>query len=278
MRKFSAKGRETVTEPWEECVLYVYDDKVPKRRINGRLAYPEWDGGPVKGTLSIGFGHTDAAGAPKIVQGMRITREQAGEILSRDLAPCERLVNRALRVEVTQHQFDALVDTAFNCPSAIPALAKLINAGNLQAVPAKLMQYTYSRGADGVSEHMQGLVNRRAAEIKFWNTPDDPDEAEIEHTFAPKAERNPPPMTMASSRTTPAVISIIAGTVGEAASSANEALQPVIAAKGTLQDLGLFDHLSLLAHNPTVLICIVVVGFAAFIWWDRRSKLVNDHV
>lgn len=274
MREFSAKGRSTLTEPWEECVLYVYDDMVPKSRsLHGQLGYPEWDGGEVRGTLTIGFGHTDAAGAPKIVKGMRITREQADEILSNDLAPCNRAVNRALHVEVTQHQHDAVVDTTFNCPSALPALAKLINAGNLEAVPAKLMQYTMSKG-----QHMQGLVNRRAAEIRFWNTPDDPEQAEVEHTFAPKAERNPPPKTMVQSRSGTAAGTIGAAAIAEAAKAANEALEPIKEAKGSLDELGLFDHASILLHNPTVLICLVVLGLAAFIWWDRRSKLVNDHV
>jgi hypothetical protein len=47
-----------------------------KRRINGKLQYSEEDGGEVKGTLTIGLGHTYAAGSPKIVQGTRVTRDQ----------------------------------------------------------------------------------------------------------------------------------------------------------------------------------------------------------
>ena len=273
MRSFSAKGRAVLTEPWEECVLYVYDDKVPKRHINGRLAYPEWDGGEVRGTLTVGFGHTDAAGAPKIVQGMRITRAQADEILSNDIRPCERAVNRLLKVEVDQHQFDMLVDTYFNCPVASIAAIRLYNAGNARAVPAKLMQYTFSKG-----EHMQGLVNRRTAEIRFGNTPDDPGEAEVHDIFSPKAERNPPPSTMVTSKTGTAAITIGAGTIAEAANSANEALGPVIEAKGSLEQLGLLDHLEKLAHNPTVWLGAVIIALCVFIWWDRRHKLVDDHV
>lgn len=277
MRRFSAKGRSTLTEPWEECVLYVYDDKVPKRRdANGHLRYPEWDGGEAKGTLSLGFGHTDAAGSPKIVQGMRISREEADRILAADLAPCERAVNRALKADVTQHQFDALVDTYFNCPAAAAAAIKLINAGNAQAVPAKLLQYTYSKG-----EHMDGLTHRRTAEIAWFNTPDGAETPPPPHpdvTFSPKAERNPPPMTMKQSKTGAAAGTVAIGTVAEMAQSANDALAPVIQAKGTLQDLGLFDHLDLLLHSPRVLIGLAIVALCIFIWWDRRQKLVNDHV
>jgi GH24 family phage-related lysozyme (muramidase) len=274
--RFSTKGRSTLTEPWEEFVGYVYDDKVPKQRIDGHLKYPEWNGGPVKGTLTIGFGHTDAAGAPKIFQGMRVTREQAGEILSNDLRPCERAIDGRLKAKVTQHQFDALVDTYFNCPSGALAAIKLINAGNIAAVPAKLLQYTYSKG-----EHMDGLTHRRTAEITWFNTPDDaetPAPPKPEVTFSPKAERNPPPKTMVSSKTGAAAITVGLGTVAQTIKSATDALQPVIDAKASLDQLGLFDHLALLASNPPVLIGTAVVALCAFIWWDRRHKLVNDFV
>jgi GH24 family phage-related lysozyme (muramidase) len=273
MRAFSAEAREQLTEPWEECVLYVYDDKVPKRRIGGRLVYPEWDGGAVRGTLTIGWGHTDAAGGPKIHQGMRITQAEADEILSADLAPVVRQVNRALRVEVTQHQFDTLVDLAFNCFSALRPVAALINAGNLRAVPARLMQYTFSKG-----EHMQGLVNRRAAEIRFWNTPDAPEEAEVEELFSPKAERDPPPGTMATSKTGAAAATIGAGGVVEVLQGASDALEPVRQVKGTLDDIGLVDMLHHAAHSPAAIVGAVIVVLAVFVWLDRRYKLVNWHV
>lgn len=276
MREFSPEARDRLLEPWEEFVGYVYDDKRPKEHVNGKLQYVEWDGGEVRGTLTVGFGHTDAAGAPKITQGLRCSREEAGEILSNDLEPCVRAVNRLLKVEITQHQFDMLVDTYFNCPSAAVAAIKLINAGQDEAVPAKLLQYVCSKG-----ERMKGLVNRRNAEIAWGNTPDDLEAPAAPHPdvpFSPKAERNPPPMTMASAKTTPAVATIVTGTIAAAAQSANEALEPIKQAKGSLAELGLFDHLDLLLHNPVVLICAVVIAMAAFLWFDRRSKLVNDHV
>lgn len=276
MREFSAEARAKLTEPWEERVLYVYDDKRPKMRFGGHLLYPEWDGGPVRGTLTIGFGHTDAAGAPKITQGMRITNEQCDQILSDDIEPCVRAVNRLLKVEVTQHQFDMLVDTYFNCPVAAVAAIKLYNSGNGRSVPAKLMQYTFSK-----DEHMEGLVHRRAAEIAWGNTPDEaegPAAPDPDAVFSPKAERNPPPKTMASSTSGSAALASATGALAIAANAANQALEPIKQMKGSLDDLGVFDHLDLLVHNPTVVICAAMAGLAAFIWFDRRNKLVNDHV
>jgi GH24 family phage-related lysozyme (muramidase) len=276
MMRMSAEAREKLTEPWEAWVPYPYDDKVPPQRIGGRLQYVEWKGGEIKGTITQGFGHTDAAGEPEIMPGVHWSREQGDEVLSRDLADCEHEVNRRLKVKVTQHQFDALVDTWLNCPKATVAAIDLINAGNARAVPGKLLQYTYSRG-----EHMDGLVHRRNAEIAWLNTPDHIEGPAAPHpdiAFCPKGERNPPPKTMLQSKTGTAAATTGAASLAIAVQSANAALEPIMQAKGSLQDLGVFDHLDLLTHNTTVLMCAVVAAFAVFIWFDRRNRLVNDHV
>jgi lysozyme len=280
MRSYSAAARQRITEPWEECVLYPYDDKVPKRRIDGRLAYPEWTGGEIRGTITIGFGHTDAAGGLKIEPGMRLTRAQADALLSQDLAPCERAVNRLLEVDVSQHQFDAVVDTWFNCPKGATAAIKLINAGKTDEVAAKLLQYVCSKG-----ERMQGLVNRRNAEIAWFNTPDDaePEDSGVaaphpDVVFCPKGERNPPPKTMAQSKTGTAAITIGWGAVSGILHELQATLDQAKAVKGQLVEFVGTEPIAALAHNPTALACAAVLGLAVFIWFDRRAKLVNDHV
>lgn len=280
-REYSAAARSRLTEPWEECVLFVYDDKIKKRRINGKLQYPEWMGGPVKGTLTVGFGHTDAAGEPSIVQGMRIDRAEADEMLSRDLAPCVRAVNRLLEVDVTQHQFDALVDTYFNCPSAAVACIRIINAGNIRAVPSKLLQYTFSRG-----EHMDGLTHRRAAEIAWFQTHDEhepPAAPNPDVVFSPKGERNPPPKPMTQSKVGNASGAIVAGGAGSviaAIEHANEAAAPIEEAQGHLANLGVLDQLSALLHSPALLVigAVALTALGVFIWFDRWHKLRQDHV
>jgi GH24 family phage-related lysozyme (muramidase) len=280
--EMSTAAEKKLTEPWEECVLYVYDDKVPKRHIDGKLQYPEWDGGPVRGTLTIGWGHTDAAGAPKIVHGMRITQDEADQIFARDMAPCVAHVNRLLKVPVTQHQFDALCDGDFNCYSMTAPLCALMNAGNARAVPAKMLQYTYSKG-----EHMDGLTHRRNAEIAWFNTPDHIEPAapttDPEVVFSPKAERNPPPKSIVSSQTATAAATMGMGGLGTLASAVdklNQQAAPIIQAKQTVTDLGVFDHLGALANGPTagIIIGAVIVALAAFVIFDRWQKLRNDHV
>jgi hypothetical protein len=88
--ELSPAGR-TCIERWEEDVLYVYDDKMPKRHIDGELPYPEWDGGPVRGTLTIGLGHTNAA-ARKYLRGCGSRGRGPAAFSTTILAPCKKEV------------------------------------------------------------------------------------------------------------------------------------------------------------------------------------------
>jgi lysozyme len=72
-----------------------------------------------RGILTIGVGHTSAAGPPGVVAGMVITAAECDEILARDLAKFEDAVNATLEAPIAQHKlsqnaFDACVSLAFN--------------------------------------------------------------------------------------------------------------------------------------------------------------------
>jgi GH24 family phage-related lysozyme (muramidase) len=290
--RMSAAGRAKLTEPWEERILYVYDDKLAKVHVNGKWVQPEWQGGAVHGTLTIGIGHTDAAGpikvaglAPRIHQGMRLTDEQAEQIFADDLEPCEARVNRLLKVSVTQHQFDALADLDFNCPSASPHVIGLVNAGNWPGAERAMLQYVNSKG-----ERMQGLVRRRNAEISWANVPDDPETeattqvAPSETTVCPKGERTKPPKSMASSTSGTAGAATGAGGIWLAIRAFldqfNDASAPIQTTKDNLTNLGVWDHLVTLAHSHEFALA-AGIGFlilGAYVWYDRRQKLLNDHV
>jgi GH24 family phage-related lysozyme (muramidase) len=283
MRRYSRAAMKRVTEPWEEYVGYPYDDLVPKQRIDGVLRYPEYTfDHPPRGTVTIGFGHTDAAGNLKIEPGMRLTREQAEDLALRDIGPCEAAVNRLLKVEVTQHQFDMVIDTYFNCPAAAIAAIKLFNAGQPDAVPAKLLQYVSTRDKrTGQLVRMEGLVNRRNAEIAWGNTPDEvepPPAPNPEVVFAPKAERNDPPRSILSSKTVAAGGTLATASLAEAADAFNQVLEPLKQVKGSLAALGLSDQLMLAAHEPKFLIAMLAVGLAIFVIGDRVNKLWVHHV
>lgn len=67
------------------------------------------------GVLTIGAGHTSAAGPPFVFPGMTITSQEASEILAQDLRRFEREVLAAtVGISLHQHEFDALVSLCYN--------------------------------------------------------------------------------------------------------------------------------------------------------------------
>jgi len=122
------------------------------------------------GTWTIGFGHTSAAGLPRVIPGMTITAEQADAILGSDLAAVEADVNHHVTVGLTQNQFDALVSFDFNTGALDRSgLLALVNAGITDAakITTAFEAWRYAR--------MHGtlvpiLLGRRQREAKVFLT------------------------------------------------------------------------------------------------------------
>lgn len=118
------------------------------------------------GIWTIGYGH-------KILPGERlesITREQALELLSRDVNIAEDTVNASVKVDLTQAQFDALASFVYNVGSGnfrSSTLLRLLNQGDYAAVPAQLARWKYGTRAGQLVE-LPGLVSRRADEGQLF--------------------------------------------------------------------------------------------------------------
>ncbi|ANV26903.1 lysozyme [Agrobacterium pusense] len=142
------------------------------RRINaaGLSHIMQWEGKrlvayqDVAGIWTIGYGHTTAAGIPRVREGMRISEKEAEDILKSDLRKFEDRVSRLVKVPLTDNQFAVLVSFDFNTGALHKStLLKKLNAGDYDAVPAELMKWVNAGG-----KRVQGLVNRRAAEAGLW--------------------------------------------------------------------------------------------------------------
>lgn len=160
--KLSPQGLDFI-KGFESFVPYVYDDLVPP--VKGK--YREWDGGHVKGTLTIGYGHTDAARHPlKITQGLHLTEAEARQILAVDISECEDDVERLVTKPLTQGQYDACVSFTFNCGAgSFKNIAKRINAGNYSGARAAFDLYVKSKGVT-----LRGLQRRRDGEQALWDS------------------------------------------------------------------------------------------------------------
>lgn len=114
------------------------------------------------GILTIGVGHTSAAGPPKVTKGMKITRAEADQILARDLRTFEAAVNSAVKIPLSQNEFDALVSLAFNIGAGAfkkSTLVKKLNAGDRKGAAEQFLVWVKAGG-----KTLQGLVNRRRSE------------------------------------------------------------------------------------------------------------------
>jgi len=121
------------------------------------------------GIWTIGYGHTTAAGPPAVKSGMKITAEQATEILVRDLVSYEAAVMNALRRNPNENQFSAMVSLCYNIgPGAFASstVVKKFNAGDAEGAAAAFRLW---KKADG--KVLKGLIQRREAEIELFRAP-----------------------------------------------------------------------------------------------------------
>lgn len=143
--KTSPNGRKFI-ELWEGAALRAYDDGT--------------------GVMTIGYGHTTAAGPPRVYRGMEITAAEADQILSADLASVEINVNHHVKVALNQNQFDALVSFDFNTGGLDrSSLLRSINSGQ-----ADLFAKDFDMWDRGGGRVMPGLLKRRRAEYILFTT------------------------------------------------------------------------------------------------------------
>lgn len=129
------------------------------------------------GVVTIGWGHAvlqqgqqlrGAAGL-KIATQMHpngISLDAAERLLLADCDGFERAVNEAVKVPITQNQFDALVSFAFNLGGGAlrrSNLLRKLNAGDYQGAAAEFQNWVKSNG-----QVLPGLVRRRKAEAELF--------------------------------------------------------------------------------------------------------------
>lgn len=95
------------------------------------------------GVWTIGVGHTKAAGGidPATYAGV-MTVPEVLEMLRRDISKYENGVNRAVKVPLAQHEFDALVSFHFNTGAIGKAsFVDKLNAGDRKGTAAGMMDW-----------------------------------------------------------------------------------------------------------------------------------------
>lgn len=213
------------------------------------------------GVLTIGYGHTSAAGKPFVAPKMTVTKEEATAILRADLGRFERGVESLVKVDLTQHQFDALVSFAFNCGLGAlkkSTLLKRVNAKRFDDVPAEFMKWTRGGG-----RQLAGLVRRRRAEVEMWRslTGIEPDGSRV--------RPDQPVASKSIAQSKEANAAVVAG--GASIITAAKEIIPVIqnansALAGAVEALG----------RPAVFIAIIATLACVGIWYWRKRRLDEE--
>jgi len=117
------------------------------------------------GRWTIGYGHTHG-----VRSGETITPEEAEDLLRKDLQDCEAVVERMVKVDLTQNQFDALVSFVFNLGQGnfgSSTLLRTLNRGEYESAAEEFIRWNKAR-VDGELKALPGLTRRRTAEAALF--------------------------------------------------------------------------------------------------------------
>lgn len=140
--QYSKQGL-TLTEGFEGCRLVAYQDTV--------------------GVWTIGYGHTKG-----VFPGTSCTQAQAVQWLMDDIAASVANVNAHVHIQLTQGEFDALVDFDFNLGDGAldgSTLLKLVNQGNFTMAAEQFDSWDHAGG-----KVVADLLRRRGTEVTEFNS------------------------------------------------------------------------------------------------------------
>jgi lysozyme len=117
-----------------------------------------------KGIWTIGIGHTASAGPPdpsQMARGRRIPLSEIFRIFAADLATFEKRVNKAVKVPVAQHEFDALTSFDFNTGGIDRAtLVRHLNSGDRAKAATAFMNWSKP----------PEIIDRRTKEMELFRS------------------------------------------------------------------------------------------------------------
>ncbi|AOX41410.1 lysozyme [Pseudomonas aeruginosa] len=113
---------------------------------------------------TIGYGTTRG-----VTRYMTITVEQAERMLANDIQRFEPELDKLVKVELNQNQWDAMMSFVYNLGAANLAsstLLKLLNRGDYQGAADQFPRWVNAGG-----KRLEGLARRRAAERALFLEP-----------------------------------------------------------------------------------------------------------
>jgi lysozyme len=129
------------------------------------LPYVDDDPHTERTEYSIGYGHQIQPDEEYLMSG--ISEGKADELLHKDLIRYEAAVARIIKIKLTQGEFDALVDFAFNCGIGRLETSTLAKKINSQA-PSAEINTEFSKWVYVNHIVSTALVQRRSDEVGMF--------------------------------------------------------------------------------------------------------------
>lgn len=118
------------------------------------------------GVWTIGFGTIKYPNGVWVKKGDTCTEEQAEAYLKNDLVKFEDAINRLVKVQLTQNQFDALASFTYNLGETNLSSSTLLRKLNAKDYKGAADQFERWNKAGG--KVMNGLTRRREAERNLF--------------------------------------------------------------------------------------------------------------
>lgn len=210
-----------------------------------------------QGVLTIGVGHTGRMTPPVLTPGMTVSEAQCDAMLAADLTPVEDAINAAVRVPLSQNEFDALASLGFNI--GVPALRR-------SRVIARINRGDFAAAADAflLWSKPPELKPRRRAERAQFQTPD-----AIRNGDASQASQ------LAAARG--AVISNLSAQSARAARSAHAASGALIAGGGAGAMAASRTHMESILVIAGVALAVGFCLAALGLVFSRRARAFMTH-
>lgn len=143
-------------------------DFIANQEGYSEFPYPDDDRNTIAKEDSVGYGHQIKPGEEYLRQG--VSRQQAKELLKKDVVPYGNAVNQYVLVPLNQNKFDALLDFTYQFGIGAfrdSTLLKKINASaSDEEIKFQFRRWVYD---DGVKK--SHIVNRREENIKIYFSP-----------------------------------------------------------------------------------------------------------
>lgn len=169
--KTSPAGLDFIAR-WEGCILKPYMDIAGLWTIGvGHLILPADSFSSITNEQVRSLLATKDKNHP--VAKIEISKQEALDLLAKDVKKCEVGIEKNIKVSLNQNQFDALCSFGFNCGVGVYATSgacKALNEGKYDKVPELLLLWSKAR-INGTLQTSTGLLNRRKSEGQLFTKP-----------------------------------------------------------------------------------------------------------